>query len=138
MRDGCRPAMPPCHAERDVLPIVAQRERMMQRPAFPEAIGGHTTNSCARAMTASGSRPDGQGRRIPPAAAAQRGARRFIVNVLNSERRFEETGYLDWAFDTYVERVVVAGGLPIGDADIERWPTRCPSRRLRPWSSWTR
>jgi D-alanyl-D-alanine carboxypeptidase (penicillin-binding protein 5/6) len=103
--------------------IVAQRERMMQRPAFPEGYKVVNTNQLLRTRNdCIGIKTGWTGQAgYCLAAAAQRGARRFIVVVLNSERRFEETGLLlDWAFDTYVERVVVAGGLPIGDAGIER------------------
>jgi len=46
-------------------------------------------------------------------AAAQRGARRFIAVVMDSKERFQESDtLLNWAFDTYVERVVARAGVP--------------------------
>ncbi len=52
-------------------------------------------------------------------AACQQGGRRFIAVVLASEDRFWEAHSLfNWAFDTYVERVVVASGLSVADAPL--------------------
>jgi len=53
-------------------------------------------------------------------AAAQRGARRFIAVVMDSKNRFQESDtLLDWAFDTYVERVVARAGVPEFDVRVD-------------------
>jgi serine-type D-Ala-D-Ala carboxypeptidase (penicillin-binding protein 5/6) len=52
-------------------------------------------------------------------SAAQRGGRRFIAVVMASKERFwESSSLLDWAFDTYVERVVVGAGIPVRNMPV--------------------
>ena len=122
--------------------IVAQRARMMQRPAFPEGYKVVNTNQLLRTRNdCIGIKTGWTGQAgYCLAAAAQRGARRFIVVVLNSERRFEGRGNSStgpstptWSASWWLV-ACPSGTLMLSG---ER-PTRCLSRRLRPWSSWTR
>lgn len=103
--------------------IVTQRERVMRRAGFPDGYRLVNTNQLLRMRSdCIGVKTGWTGKAgYCLASAAQRGARRFIAVVLDSEKRFEETNaLLDWAFDTYVERVVVVSGVPIEEARIRR------------------
>lgn len=52
-------------------------------------------------------------------SAVQRGGRRFIAVVMHSAERFAESNaLLDWALETYVERVVATSGVPVAEATI--------------------
>ncbi|MBD3175585.1 MAG: D-alanyl-D-alanine carboxypeptidase [Armatimonadia bacterium] len=101
--------------------IVAQPERTLQRTDFPDGYRVVNTNKLLRVRNdcigIKTGWTDDAGYCL--ASAAQRGARRFVAVVLHSEDRFAESGLLlDWAFVTYVERVIVAGGLSTGDAEV--------------------
>jgi serine-type D-Ala-D-Ala carboxypeptidase (penicillin-binding protein 5/6) len=53
-------------------------------------------------------------------SAAQQGGRRFVAVVIGSKERFwESSALLSWAFETYVERVVVGAGMPIEEIHLE-------------------